>query len=63
MDSLFSEKRSCQCIFRIVPESWYAAEGGWYYNNGLMLFPPMALIIVGCIIWVHRSRNKDLQEK
>ena len=49
--------------FRIVPESWYAAEGGWYYNNGLMLFPPMALIIVGCIIWVHRSHNKDLQEK
>ena len=49
--------------FRIIPESWYAAEGGWYYNNGLMLFPPMALIIVGCIIWVHRSRNKDLQEK
>jgi Na+-transporting NADH:ubiquinone oxidoreductase subunit D len=27
------------------------------------LFPPMALIIVGCIIWVHRSINKDLQEK
>ena len=49
--------------WRIIPESWYAAEGGWYYNNGLMLFPPMALIIVGCIIWVHRSRNKDLQEK
>ncbi|MEG2613088.1 MAG: NADH:ubiquinone reductase (Na(+)-transporting) subunit D, partial [Alistipes sp.] len=23
----------------------------------------MALIIVGCIIWAHRSRNKDLQEK
>ena len=34
-----------------------------YVNNGLMLMPPMALIIVGCIIWVHRSRNKDLQEK
>ena len=49
--------------YRIVPESWYAAEGGWYSNCGLMLFPPMALIIVGCIIWVHRSRNKDLQEK
>ena len=32
-------------------------------TTGLMLFPPMALIIVGCIIWVHRSRNKDLQEK
>ena len=35
-------------------------EGGFYSNCGLMLFPPMALIIVGCIIWVHRSRNKDL---
>ncbi len=34
-----------------------------YTNNSLMLFPPMALIIVGCIIWVHRSLNKDLQEK
>lgn len=49
--------------FRIIPESWYMAEGGFYSNCGLMLFPPMALIIVGCIIWVHRSRNKDLQEK
>ena len=34
-----------------------------YTNNALMLFPPMALIIIGCIIWVHRSINKDLQEK
>ena len=49
--------------FRIIPESWYMAEGGFYSNCGMMLFPPMALIIVGCIIWVHRSRNKDLQEK
>lgn len=49
--------------FRIIPESWYIANGGFYSNCGLMLFPPMALIIVGCIIWVHRSRNKDLQEK
>ena len=46
--------------YRIVPESWYEAG---YANCGLMLFPPMALILVGCIIWVHRSRNKDLQEK
>ena len=49
--------------YRIIPESWYMSEGGFYSNCGLMLFPPMALIIVGCIIWVHRSRNKDLQEK
>jgi Na+-transporting NADH:ubiquinone oxidoreductase subunit D len=31
-------------------------------DNGLMILPPMALITVGCIIWVHRSRNKELQE-
>ena len=49
--------------FRIIPESWYIENGGFYSNCGLMLFPPMALIIVGCIIWVHRSRNKELQEK
>jgi Na+-transporting NADH:ubiquinone oxidoreductase subunit D len=34
-----------------------------YVKNGLMLFPPAALIIVGIIIWVHRSHNKELQEK
>ncbi|MBR4301337.1 MAG: NADH:ubiquinone reductase (Na(+)-transporting) subunit D [Bacteroidales bacterium] len=48
--------------YRIIPESWYAANGGFYYNNGLFILPPMALIIVGIIIWVHRSRNKDLCE-
>ena len=48
---------------RIIPESWYIANGGFYSNIGIMLFPPMALIIVGAIIWVHRSFNKDLQEK
>ena len=34
-----------------------------YTNNGLVILPPMALIILGCIIWVHRSIDKDLQEK
>ena len=48
---------------QIIPQSWYIAEGGFYSNIGIMLFPPMALIIVGVIIWVHRSFNKDLQEK
>ncbi|OBX25487.1 Na+-transporting NADH:ubiquinone oxidoreductase subunit D [Gelidibacter algens] len=33
-----------------------------YENNGFMLMPPMALIIVGLIIWVQRSRNRDLIE-
>ena len=34
-----------------------------YINNGLMILPPMALILIGCIIWVQRSIQKDLQEK
>ena len=33
-----------------------------YENNGFMLMPPMALIIVGLLIWLQRSRNKDLIE-
>ena len=33
-----------------------------YVNNGLMLMPPMALIIVACIIWYQRARHKELQE-
>jgi len=34
-----------------------------YENNGMTILPPMALIIVGLIIWVHRSRDKNLVEK
>lgn len=34
-----------------------------YMDNGLMILPPMALILLGCIIWVQRSIQKDLQEK
>jgi len=33
-----------------------------YENNGFMLMPPMALIIVGLLIWVQRSKNKALIE-
>lgn len=43
----------------IVPQFMY--DFG-YANNGLMILPPMALITVGIIIWVQRSKNKDLQE-
>ena len=46
--------------FRIIPESFYAAG---YVNNGLVILPPMALILIGCIIWIQRSIQKDLQEK
>lgn len=33
-----------------------------YVNNNMMILPPMALIIVGVIIWVQRARNKALIE-
>ncbi len=34
-----------------------------YENNGFMVLPPMALIVIGVIIWVQRSRNKELREE
>jgi len=34
-----------------------------YDNNGMMILPPMALILVGIIIWVQRSRVRELIEK
>ena len=43
--------------FQVIPQGFY--EFG-YMNNGLMLMPPMALIIVACIIWYQRARNKEL---
>ena len=46
--------------FQVIPESFYQAG---YINNGLMMMPSMALILVACIIWVHRSIKKDLQDK
>lgn len=45
--------------YQVIPQSFYDAG---YVNNGLMILPPMALIVVACIIWVQRSVNKDLQE-
>jgi len=48
---------------RIIPDSWYIANGGFYENNGLFILPPMALILLGMMIWVQRSMNKDLIEK
>ncbi len=48
--------------FRIIPESWYITNGGFYANNGMMILPPMALITIGIIIWVQRMRNRKLIE-
>ncbi len=41
--------------FRVLPEG--------YVLNNLVILPPFALILLGCIIWAHRSFDKDLQEK
>lgn len=46
--------------YKVIPDVFY--EWG-YVNNGFFILPPMALILVGIIIWVQRSRNKELQEK
>lgn len=45
--------------YRVVPNSFY--EMG-YFNNSLTIMPPMALIIVGILIWIQRSRNRKLIE-
>ncbi len=45
---------------QIIPEQLY--ELG-YVNNNLMILPPMALIVVGLIIWVQRSYNKEIIEE
>ena len=42
--------------FTIVPQFCY--DNG-YVNNGMMTMPAMSLIIVGCVIWAHRSINKE----
>ncbi|MBR1809780.1 MAG: NADH:ubiquinone reductase (Na(+)-transporting) subunit D [Paludibacteraceae bacterium] len=42
--------------FQVIPQ-WCYEHG--YVNNGMMMMPAMALILVGCIIWVHRSINKE----
>lgn len=59
--SFFRELLGSGTLFgmQVFPQAWYDAG---YQNNGLMILPPMALIVVACIIWVHRAHNKDLQE-
>ena len=42
--------------FQVIPSCAYDAG---YLNNGMMTMPAMALILVGCVIWVHRSRMKE----
>jgi Na+-transporting NADH:ubiquinone oxidoreductase subunit D len=43
---------------QVIPDALYNIG---YVNNGFIILPPMALIVVGAIIWVQRSKNKALQ--
>ena len=38
--------------FQLIPQAVYDAG---YINNGMMTMPAMALILLGCVIWVHRA--------
>ena len=38
--------------FQLIPQSVYDAG---YMNNGMMTMPAMALILLGCVIWIHRA--------
>ena len=44
---------------QVIPQAFYDAG---YVNNGMFILPPMALVVVGIIIWVQRARRKDLIE-
>ena len=46
--------------FQVIPQCLYDLG---YANNGLMILPPMALVLLGCVIWIQRAIQKDLQEK
>ena len=47
---------------KFLPEGWFIGNGGFYENNNMMILPPMALVVVGVIIWIQRSRNTKLIE-
>ena len=46
--------------YKVIPQCVYDAG---YMDNCLMILPPMALIVVACVIWVQRAHDKELQEK
>lgn len=46
--------------YKVIPQCVYDAG---YMDNGLMILPPMALIVVACVIWVQRAHDKELQKK
>ncbi len=44
---------------KLIPQAFYDMG---YVNNGIIILPPMALILLGIIIWIQRIRTKELME-
>lgn len=43
---------------RVIPESMYAENGGFYVNNGMMVLAPGAFILLGLVIWAQRAKMR-----
>jgi Na+-transporting NADH:ubiquinone oxidoreductase subunit D len=60
--AFFRELLGSGTIWNIPVMEKIGAYSIGYVNNGVMIMPPMALILVGVIIWVQRSRTRSLIE-
>ena len=60
--AFFREFLGSGSIWNFPVMEWLGVYDFGYKNNGLMILPPMALVTVGIIIWVQRSKNKELVE-
>ena len=60
--AFFRELLGSGTIYNFPVMEWIGIYDIGYKNNGLMILSPMALITVGIIIWIQRSRNKELVE-
>jgi len=61
--AFFREFLGSGTIYNFPVMEWLGVYDFGYKNNGLMILSPMALITVGIIIWIQRSRNKELVEE
>ncbi|HRX95311.1 MAG TPA: NADH:ubiquinone reductase (Na(+)-transporting) subunit D [Bacteroidales bacterium] len=61
--AFFRELFGSGTVYGFPVMEWLGFYNFGYKNNGMMILPPMALITVGIIIWIQRSRNKDLIEE
>ena len=48
--------------YQVIPDSFYANQGGWYMDNGLMLLAPGAFIVLGLLIWLQRTYTGYTEE-